>query len=148
MKNSISLIISLFLFSCIVQEKESQESKLQSFVEQNMHQIENYDHVLRISETGCVGCNKSFANLVKTYLQSDKNLFIVSAKGAMVDISPYLDTQNPKNIIFDYENKFGPLNIIENSGIIFLKDNKIDTVINIEAKGIEETLRFIDSKLK
>lgn len=103
MKNSVLLIVSLFLFSCNVQEQVSQDSKLKSFVEQNTHKIDNYDRVLRISETGCVGCNKSFARLVKEYVQSDNNLFIVSAKGATVDISPYLDTQNPKNIIFDYK---------------------------------------------
>jgi len=147
MKNKIIiLLVVLIAFSCSV--KETDDYKLVSFIKLNNHVVEDYDHILRISETGCVGCNKSFARLVKEYVQSDNNLFIISAKGATVDISPYLDTKNSKNIIFDYENKFGPLKIVENSGIIFLKDNKIDTIINIEAKGIEETLRFIDSKLK
>ena len=148
MKNNLFLLFALVFFSCTSNLSEKKYNALKSFVTENNRHIEDFDHVLRISETGCPGCNKTFARLVEKYIQSKKNLYIVSARGALIDISPYLEAEQAPNIILDFNNKFGKTQVIENSGMIFLKNNKIDTIVDVKAKGIEETLEYINSRLE
>jgi len=139
----IILFFLLFIVSCLNFNKTNY-SKLKKFINKNSFNIENYDNVMVISEKGCVNCNKSFALLVQEKLKSNRTLFIVSAQGNTVDISLFLKS---KNTILDYENKFSDLNIVENSSAIFLKHSKIDTVVNIKAKGIQTTLEYINSRM-
>jgi len=139
----IILFFLLFIVSCL-NFNNTNYSKLKKFINKNSFNIENYDNVMVISEKGCVNCNKSFALLVQEKLKSNRTLFIVSAQGNTVDISLFLKS---KNTILDYENKFSDLNIVENSSAIFLKHSKIDTVVNIKAKGIQTTLEYINSRM-
>jgi len=145
MRNELFILILLLLvFSCSLSEDEKNYNKLKTFLGNNNFEIENYSSILIVSESGCMNCNKSFANIVKRNLNSKDNLIIISAKGTGVDISPFLES---KNTILDFENKFAKLALIKNSASIFLDNNKIDTIINIKAKNIKETLTYINSKL-
>ena len=78
-------------------------------------------------------------------LNSDA-LVVVTATGTSVDISEFSEDKYD-NVIYDYKNYFKRNNILENSGAIFLSENNVDTIISIEAKGIEEQLRYIQNNV-
>lgn len=142
MKNSVLALVVLLFFSC--SQKDTDYFKLKTFIETHNLKIENYNNILIVSETGCINCSKSFALLIQRQLKKEKSLFVISASGKAVDISEFLES---KNTILDYQDDFSRLNITQHSSAIFLKDNAIDIIINIKAKGIKEDFSFINSRL-
>ena len=144
-KIGILLLIASVFLSCNTPEIAVNKYDTIQGILQDSLKVKPYDKLLVLTETGCLGCNKSFAYLIEGMLNSDA-LVVVTATGTSVDISEFSEDKYD-NVIYDYKNYFKRNNILENSGAIFLSENNVDTIISIEAKGIEEQLRYIQNNV-
>lgn len=141
---SKSIVISLLIFiaySCKNNQKEdSVYNKLESFLAKKNFVIKDYNTILVLSNKGCLTCNKNFAILQEDFINRDSSLIIVSAQGSMIDISNILEAKNKYS---DFNQKFHKLNITKNSAYIKLKNNKVDTIIEMEAKNLKQSFKYI-----
>ena len=106
---------------------------------------ENTRVVFVITENNCPGCNKGFAQLTDNYLNSDSAVFLITATGGRLDISEYDSTQS--NVFFDNRKNQYEYDFCETTSAIFLDENKIDTILNIEAGNINAQFDFIMEKM-
>jgi len=104
--------------------------------------------VIIVDETGqCKTCINNFSAFILTQINNPKILFLISSPGIRLDISEYLNFKENKNIIFDRHNKFSDTRLIGGSGVIFLFNQSIDTIIEINSKTLEEDINYISQKI-
>ena len=105
--------------------------------------LKNYDAVLFLSESGCPSCNKSFAAAIENIILNKNNvLIILNAKGQQINIRPFL-SKEVSNIVKDFSSDFYRLNLFFGSGIILLKDGKIENIIEISSDKLQEKLTVL-----
>ena len=142
-KLSLVLLVSFLMACSVIEEKES--TKLKHFVESKGFAYESFHSILLITEYGCPQCNKSFASLMTQQQENPKMLYVVSARGTFVDISGLFEF---KNVLKDFQNEFKTLSLTNKSSCIFLDDKgEIDTLVEINAKGLESSLAYISNRL-
>ena len=106
----------------------------------------NYN-VFIISESGCMACNPKYLDFILARAANKNNSVIYStASGMKLDISPFL-TDTIKNLIQDDLSIWENYKLQEGSYFINVQNDKIDTIIHIEAKTINQSLKYIDSIL-
>ncbi|MBK9422007.1 MAG: hypothetical protein IPN44_13320 [Flavobacteriales bacterium] len=101
--------------------------------------------ILVVTEESCPTCNKSFALLVDNYLEDSTSLVWVSATGSMVDITPF--RSKPDRVVWDYGDSLQALGIIHGSGAIFLEGGRSDTVVQLDARNLENSLTFVANRM-
>jgi len=102
--------------------------------------LRSQDFLIVINEMGtCMNCNNSFSKYMSKYIDSEKVLFLICSSGSRIDISMYLNSEE-NLILYDMHNDFSELNLINQSGIFKLKDEKIDTLIKINVKNVIQNL--------
>lgn len=138
------LLAILLLTSCFLSDEKAETyHRLEKYLASQGLDIKTKQSVLILNKRGCINCNKQFAGLLQYYVDN-KNVVIINLEdGNKVDISPLLI----KSVINDHENKFSDYMEIENSTAVFLKNEKIDTIISIEANNIAESFHYIKTKL-
>ncbi len=129
------LISFVFFVSCSPQTKYDKiEDFYYQFKEDN---FSNFDYIIVINEDGtCLNCNNSFAKAMSSNVSSDEVLFIVSGRGFKVDISDYIDNKK-KNIIWDEDELFQELNLVEKCAVIELDNLRIKKITQIDADNVE-----------
>lgn len=141
-KIGILLLIGSFIGCNTPEVTVSKYDTVQGILKDSL-KVKPYNKILVLTGKGCLNCNKSFAYLIEGMLV-ENTLIVVTAVGTSVDVSEF-SKNKADNIVFDYKNYFKRNNILDKSGAIFLSENKIDTIITIEAKDIEAQLRYIQS---
>ncbi len=96
-----------------------------------------------LTENGCMPCNKKFMELLKLNLKNPNSLFIIGAAGNYFDVFEF---SGLTNVFIDQSLTETEYSILHQSKVIYLKGNKIDTVITITAKGIEEQFEVINNR--
>jgi hypothetical protein len=100
--------------------------------------------VVRISEHGCLACNRAFARVVQQYSGIQKVVFVISAGGQTVDISPFFELNN---VIQDSQGQFSQLGFGQGSLAIFLNSGRIDTIVSVEVETLDRTLDYVPKRL-
>jgi hypothetical protein len=146
-RNSLLFFYGFILLSCSdVKTTETYFSELDTYFKNN-HNFDSlsfYHYLVVINEQGdCLNCNNKFSKAMAKNV-SDKNvLFLIATSGINVDISPYLGKEEEKNILFDLNNDFKKLNLINHSAIFKLEHNKVDTIVEIDVSNVDSSPSFI-----
>lgn len=74
---------------------------------------------------------------------NSKNLYVINASGTVLDIS-FLKAK--PNVIYDDENYFINNKIVNKSAVIFLKNQKIDTIVTINSVNLADKLIYINKR--
>lgn len=91
--------------------------------------------VVAVSEEGCMSCNKRFASWTSHHLTDERVVFVVSAVGAEVDLSPF--QEQPARVIWDPERTFQRSGLIAGSGFILLGATAIDTTVELDVAQLD-----------
>lgn len=154
-KNSIA-----FLFCCIVllscgdksatdgteTVPETKFDKVNKFIA-SCKDGKKYRAVLVLSENNCPSCNRSYSKMLTSMLNNPSALIVVSASGTQIDISPF-QSDTLKNVCRDVKGEFLRLGVVESSSAIIMGKDKIDTIIDISADGLEQRLEYIQRKMQ
>lgn len=137
----IAIFFLIFILSC----SSSQESILKEYC--NSHNIKYKDNmiIMVISENSCMSCNCEFSSFTEKYINHPNIDIILTAEGGLFNTSLY---ETAKNARFDFKNLIHKKHIIKSSGVIFVKNKTIDTIINIEASQLYKSFDFIEKRLR
>lgn len=139
-----AVLFCLLLASC--GQKSASDKLLDYAKEQGIEIQSDTKAIVILSNKGCVSCNKAMFELSQNYLNSKHVQYIVTANGGLLDIRSFLAA---KNVSFDKKKIIHKTGLIEKSGVFFLnKKQKIDTLVNIEAKNIQQALAYIHKRIK
>jgi hypothetical protein len=148
MTKFLTLLLLFFVFlSC---QTPSQYEKVKSFLNVINQDIDlnDYKGLIVINERGsCINCNFAFSQAISKHIGNENVLFIVSTAGNNIDISPYLESEK-SNIIFDYNNNFFKLKMVDRCAIFTLSNQSIDTIIEINLDNIQMSYDFFKKNLE
>jgi hypothetical protein len=140
---SLSLVLGIVLASCVnVKKADVKDSQYQSIekyfkTKHNYCIAEKISKLVIISQNGCPGCNKSFANFTLNSLVNDSTIILVTSNGTGIDLSEFRRIKD--NVFFDENvNNSEVMDLFSNSGVIFLSSQKVDTIITIDASSLNE----------
>jgi len=120
--------------------------KIKNYFLQNNMKLETVESILVLTNQGtCMNCNNIFAKTIESFINKPNTIIIVTAEGNFIDISPFLEAEN---VILDFENEFSQLALTNGTSAIFLGNEKIDTILNIEARLLEKQLTFLQKHIK
>jgi hypothetical protein len=100
--------------------------------------------VFILTEYGCIPCNRKFSSYIKENVNNDSVLFLITASGSMVDITPY--ESNERNIFYDQNMDIEKYPIFKMSKAIYLKNNIVDTIISLSADQLESQMEYIKNR--
>lgn len=145
---SCIIISSMVMLGCAT---KNNLSSIISYAQKNFKDIDlqKENCIFLIGERGCIGCNQAMSRLATEYLNQDNVYFIINPQsdGRIVDISPYWEASNQAHISFDTIDYFNKRQF-EYSYAFFIKNNKVDTIINIVAQTYETDVSYIKNRLK
>lgn len=126
---SIAIFFLLAFSSC---QNKSNFKKTQKFYKKHQPDgdFSKFYKIVIINELGnCINCNNKFALQMADSINNPNILFIVSATGARVDISSYINKEQD-NIIWDTKLEFNTLEIAKTCAMIdVLNDFQITEVV-------------------
>lgn len=82
---------------------------------------------------------------MENYLEDSSALVWVSAMGSMVDITPF--RSKPDRVVWDHGDSLQALGIMHGSGAIFLDGGRIDTVVQLDARNLENALSEVSHRM-
>lgn len=133
------LISFLLLASCNKTDKNY--SNISKYLNIKDIDIKNgYKKIVVITDEGCMACTNFLSMEMLGELDEKHTLFVVTSKNSHT-IEPFL--QKNDNLIVDWQMDINKYPEFAKSSVIFLGENKVDTVINISANEIQEQLNFI-----
>lgn len=139
----IFIVINIFVLSC-----DTQKSKEFKHVENYFKKTHNFsintsiNKIIVVTEgNSCGSCDKIFAETVFKNFQNDESVFLVTAQGFIVDIQAFLALE--KNCFFDWQINSKEYPEFTSSRIIYLNNNKIDSILIINSSTILEQLEYI-----
>jgi hypothetical protein len=145
------LVIGLTIFfSCAnhsVKTPENQFKVLEKYFAVN-HKFQlnkNISEILILSDQGCITCNKSFANILSQRINNPHLLLVITASGNAVDLSKFIENKS-ENIFYDYKAEVSDLLNLKGSGIISISDQKVDTIIVLDAIHLKANLDYFISR--
>lgn len=103
------------------------------------------DAVIYLTERGCLRCNKVFVDVVEPELTNERVAIVVAASGLKLDISPFIADSN--RVIWDYEKGFERTGGLRTSGVLFLRNGEVDTVLTLDALELNDQLKYIATRL-
>jgi len=139
----ILLICSSLILSCT--KSDRQYSEIQEYFKEK-HRFfidEEVNAIFVLTARSCVPCNQKFSNFMLFNEHNKHFVYLIKASKNQIDLSAYKDY---KGVVF-YDTHYKE-NIFDNSKVIFIKDKKIDTIIQIEALSLEKSLAYIQKRLK
>ncbi|MEI6773291.1 MAG: hypothetical protein WCL18_00185 [bacterium] len=155
MKHGIVFILIAFIFCGCTDNIDIQEDYGQGIMDYlkqsgyTSYTLQSYDYIVLVSETGCIGCDKSFSAMVSQKVTMPNILFIIMATGAIVDISAYKPAKNV--IMYTYNKDERKLNHrIEyySPKVVFLCKGKLYSTFELEAPILEDQLRYLYYRIK
>jgi hypothetical protein len=138
----------LYLVSCT--QKQGKKD-LQTYFRQEFNtELPAHVHTLVVlDEVGCKGCNVSLSNWVqKKALDHEKIWILVTATGAHLDISPYLNVKYKNVFVEQNIGAFKELQLCGSSGIILLEQGKIQKTECLTAQQLEQQFKLLESRVK
>lgn len=147
-KYLIYLILSSFIFvfySCNKPQNNESEA-LAAHIKSQGFDIQNsgINKIVVITGNGCPTCNNTLARVALSELADSTTLFYITSKGQSVNINPFMELK--KNVIFDWNSGNNSLPELSATGVIYLKDNLIDTIITINAEELGKQIELIKEK--
>ena len=138
--------LSLFLASC------SSPQKMQSPILTGLQELTKFTlapqtkAIVIVSDKSCSECNKRLSKVLVNYLHREDIQFVVSARESVLDLSQYLNAPR-KDIVFDRNDRLSDQGVVKGSTILFLKDQKVDTTMQIDARQIDGQFAFLKENL-
>ena len=86
-------------------------------------------------EKSCVKCTESLIEEMNPYLDQKDIIFLVSGRGAVMDITSFIEKER-ENVYLDPYFKFSKSVGENNSGYILFQQGSADTVVNINVRDL------------
>jgi len=100
--------------------------------------------VFVLSDMGCPPCNKHFSQLMTDHLNDSSAVFLIIASGTNIDLSEY--TKAKSRVFYDKPENIKN-DLFNTSKAIFIKQQHIDTIIIIDARGFELQFKEMNERL-
>ncbi len=144
----IIFILILILGSCGTKSESQQELVNKYLKEQHQTQIDsNWKGIIVFTFSGCYDCNRQFIKGINEQTNLSKYAVLVSASPGM--ISPKIYEKKDVSIILkDYQDKFHETKLLKSSGIIYLENAEIDTIIDIRLEQYSQQLKYVSERFK
>jgi hypothetical protein len=108
--------------------------------------IDSVQWVAVLSESGCIGCNQSFAKVLEGHINQENGVILFTGSGGIIDISKFLEYDN-ENFLFLNQSEIPEGIKGKSSSMVFMKDQHIDTCINISSDNLKDQLMYIHERL-
>ena len=139
-------VLLLLINSCTQLSNKSNDFENLKYELHDEFEIELKNDIKRVfilTEEHCNSCNRNFAKLIENYLNDKESILIINAKGTQVDISNFLKTEVENKNLYINRNIKMKSDLFNSTKVFFLKDNNLDTIINITANQIEQQFNYI-----
>jgi hypothetical protein len=136
------ILISILIFSC-AKKQNDYEKIAQYFQTKNIELKNGYGKIIVLTDNGCPSCTKSLCRTTEFFAQDSTVLRLITSRGASVKIDNYI---HKKNVVIDWQLDEKKFPIFSETKIIYLKTNAIDTIINIDAYGLEKQLEYVRNR--
>lgn len=150
MKKCLILLVSgmFYLISCW--QKQAKKDLQSYFREEFRVELSAQVHTLVVlDEVGCKGCNVSLSNWIqKKALNHEKIWVLVTATGAHIDISPYLNVKYRNVFVEQNIGTFRELKLCGSSGIILLSQGRVEKVECLSAQELEKQFALLENRIK
>ncbi len=142
------LIFSILFFCGCASEKK--EDVIMKYINANFKNMNSNKEscVFIISERGCVNCNREMSKVATKFLDMQDIYVVVNANagGTLVDISPYWEVKKKDQISYDTAGYFIGHDM-QLSYAIFVVNNKVDTIIDSDARRILDNRDYITQRI-
>ncbi|WP_170853669.1 hypothetical protein [Lishizhenia tianjinensis] len=93
-------------------------------------------------EKSCVKCTESLIVEMNPYLDSTDVVFMVSGRGAVMDITSFVEKER-ENVYLDPYYKFSKAVGENSSGYILFEDGVADTVVHVNVKDLVTQIQLL-----
>lgn len=150
---------NLWIYSCLAAimlscwqckpESDSRTREVKKYLEDRygVKLDKKTERIYVINDKGCGNCILSLSEFVKQNVNDAQALIIIHSRGTNVDLSAFEEKAkwNP-NIIINHQIINDENDPFCRSSVVYLKDEKVDTIINIGDGDIYNQLEYIFKK--
>ncbi len=112
----------------------------------NFHLSDSTQTVIVIADNSCIPCNQHLAKLVTRFLSDPRVTYVIAAHADRIDLENFMDSVR-QNVYwdrkFELQNKTG----LTTSSVLFLKNDHVDTLIEINAQELEGQTNYIMKRM-
>lgn len=138
--NRIFIVAIIGLFAC------SHSNRGASFLDrvkeiEKCGEWEDVRAILYLSGTGCMSCNKAFADVMRVHTSDRRTVLIIGASGIDLDLEAFI--ADSACVVWDEDGQLKELGGFRGSGAVLLVEGESDTVVLLHASVIDEQLELV-----
>ena len=97
-----------------------------------------------LNDLGCGSCVSSLANYVFGYVDDDHSLVIINSRGININLDAFeMKKKTNPNIVISHTVLNDKSNLFAFVGAIFLKEERVDTIVNVLEGDVIQSLQYI-----
>lgn len=105
------------------------------------------DRIYIINDMGCGNCILSLSEFVKQHVNDHQAMIIIHSRGTNVDLNAFEGKKkNNSHIFINHQAITDENDPFYHSGVVYLTEGKVDTVVNIANDRMVEQLEYIFSR--
>lgn len=143
------LILINLVWGCTKKTNDLGYEEIESyFAERQKQKIPQEARKLFIlSRSGCISCNKSFAELITYFLQDKSSMILITHGEPFEGIPEFNDNTYTAHIYYDHNiDQFPAYNKLNKNQLLYLSDLEIDTLIPITAEHLLSSMQYVNER--
>lgn len=137
----IKIVILLTLIGC--SKEKTNNEKILTVVKDSLNINKSYEKIFILQNAGCYVCNIKFAQIISDRPADKNELIIISAQNSD-GLLKNMELHKGKDIVIDRKALFFRSSLLNNSAVIYFKNNQIDTILNLsDARVFDSNVKYI-----
>ena len=146
LKNSCVFLLLILLTACTGQEQIDHKIFKKFYAVPRFKTDKKSKAVFLISDNNCSTCNQMFSDFAVQKIDNKDIVYIISADQNKINIAGFTDNKRD-NVFIDTDKALYNDDDIKSSIVFLLHENKVDTMLQINTREIEQQLSFIRIRL-
>lgn len=142
---SCFLVVTLSCLQCTHKE-DARTTEVKNYLNKqyNIKLDQSINKIYVVNDIGCGNCILSFSESIKNHVNDNRALIIINSRGINVDLDAFENKKsiNP-NVIIKHSIINDPKDLFYNSSVVYIEQEKVDTIININGEDIVNQLQYI-----
>jgi|GEM_PF-1708565 len=144
MNKTITILFFVLLLASCGTKPDARTEKLNTYLKEQFKAKTDtsWRGIVVLTMNGCFSCNRYFLETMTRQPDLSGYAVLVSASAGTIPPKAY-EGKQAVIVWKDYQDRFYDTQLMKSSGIIYLRQGVVDTIVDLRSEGLEQQLEYM-----
>ncbi|MBL0913215.1 MAG: hypothetical protein IBJ09_12675 [Bacteroidia bacterium] len=147
MNKIIRIFLTTFLLASCGTKPDVRTEKLNAYLDAQFRTKADttWRGIVVLTMNGCFSCNRYFLESMTRQPDISGYAVLVSASPGTIPAGAY-EGKQADTVWKDYQDRFYDTQLMKSSGIIYLRQGVVDTIVDLRSEGLEQQVEYMQKR--